>query len=115
MLYFVIRYHAKIEMCEKSFKTALVPSSVENITLPNQNPETVFLNFQRFLETDSASLCSLPGRYDNPIPTRFLAPIDCCKIPAQVGESKFRMEERIRIPFCLVSRMGKRQLAELGQ
>jgi hypothetical protein len=30
----------------------------------------------------SASLCSLAGRYDNPIPTRFLAPIDCLKIPA---------------------------------
>jgi hypothetical protein len=31
---------------------------------------------------NSASLCSLAGRYDNPIPTRFLAPIDCLKIPA---------------------------------
>jgi hypothetical protein len=32
---------------------------------------------------NSASLCSLAGRYDNPIPTRFLAPIDCSKILAQ--------------------------------
>ncbi len=32
----------------------------------------------------SASLCSLAGRYANPIPTRFLAPIDCLKIPALV-------------------------------
>jgi hypothetical protein len=32
---------------------------------------------------DSARLCSLAGRYDNPIPTRFPAPIDCSKIPAQ--------------------------------
>ncbi len=32
---------------------------------------------------DFASLCSLAGRYDNPIPTQFLAPIDCYKIPAQ--------------------------------
>ncbi len=31
---------------------------------------------------NSASLCSLAGRYDNPIPLRFLAPIDCLKIPA---------------------------------
>jgi hypothetical protein len=31
---------------------------------------------------NSASLCSLAGQYDNPIPTRFLAPIDCLKIPA---------------------------------
>jgi hypothetical protein len=30
-----------------------------------------------------ASLCLLVGRYDNPIPSRFLAPIDCSKIPAQ--------------------------------
>jgi hypothetical protein len=29
------------------------------------------------------SLCSLAGRYDNPIPTRSLAPIDCLKIPVQ--------------------------------
>jgi hypothetical protein len=36
----------------------------------------------RYHGIDSASLCSLAGRYDNPIPTRFLAPIDCLKIPA---------------------------------
>ncbi len=34
--------------------------------------------------TNSARLCSLVGRYDSPIPTRFLAPIDCLKIPALV-------------------------------
>ncbi len=33
-------------------------------------------------EIDSKE-CSLAGRYDNPIPPRFLAPIDCIKIPAQ--------------------------------
>jgi len=42
-----------------------------------------------------ASLCSLAGRYDNPIPTRFLAHIDCFKIPALVKErqeaSKFEL------------------------
>ncbi len=31
---------------------------------------------------NSASLCSLAGRYDKPIPPRFLAPIDILKIPA---------------------------------
>ncbi len=36
---------------------------------------------------NSASLCSLAGRYDNPIPTQFLAPIDCLKIPAQSAYS----------------------------
>ncbi len=29
-----------------------------------------------------AVLYSLAGRYDNPIPTQFLAPVDCLKIPA---------------------------------
>jgi hypothetical protein len=33
---------------------------------------------------NSTSLCSLAGLYNNPIPTRFLAPIDCLKIPAQI-------------------------------
>ncbi len=31
---------------------------------------------------DSASLCSLAGRYNKPIPIRFLAPIDFLKIPS---------------------------------
>ncbi len=37
-----------------------------------------------FQGMDYASLCSLAGRYDNPIPRRFLAPIDFLKIPALV-------------------------------
>jgi hypothetical protein len=36
----------------------------------------------RFQGINSTSLCSLAGRYDNPIPTRFLASIDCLTIPA---------------------------------
>jgi hypothetical protein len=36
----------------------------------------------RFYGTKSAWLFSLAGPYDNPIPTRFLGPIDCLKIPA---------------------------------
>ncbi len=32
------------------------------------------------LGIDSASLCSLAGRYNNLILTRFLTPIDCSKI-----------------------------------
>jgi hypothetical protein len=31
---------------------------------------------------NSATLCSLAGRYENPIPPRCLAPIDFLKIPA---------------------------------
>ncbi len=33
---------------------------------------------------NSASLYSLAGRYDNPIPPRFLAPIDFLKIPGYI-------------------------------
>ncbi len=47
--------------------------------------EPKFLTFKgpknRF--QDSARLCSLAGRYDNPLTTRFLDIIDCLKIPAQ--------------------------------
>jgi hypothetical protein len=37
----------------------------------------------RFQGTNSARLGSLAGQSDNPIPARFLAPIDCLKITAQ--------------------------------
>jgi hypothetical protein len=37
---------------------------------------------------NSASLCSLAGRYDNPIPPWFLAPIDFLKIPALTGKEE---------------------------
>ena len=40
----------------------------------------------QFQGIDSASLCSLAGQYDNPLPPRFLAPIDSLKIPALVGQ-----------------------------
>ncbi len=55
-------------------------------TLPYTEPE--FLNFNGAQESIPRkqfrqAVCSLAGRYDNPIPTRFLAPIDCLKIPAQ--------------------------------
>ncbi len=36
-----------------------------------------------FQGMNSASLCSLAGRYKNPIPPQCLAPIDFLKIPAQ--------------------------------
>jgi hypothetical protein len=37
----------------------------------------------RFQGINTNILCSLAGQYDYPIPTRFLAPIDCLKIQAQ--------------------------------
>jgi hypothetical protein len=50
---------------------------------------------------NSASLCSLAGRYDNPFPTRFLAPIDCLKILALV----------IRVDGWLLAKLVARLLA----
>ncbi len=38
----------------------------------------------RFQGTNSARLWSLTGRYDKLIPARFLAPINCFKIPSQM-------------------------------
>jgi hypothetical protein len=40
--------------------------------------------WNQFQGMNSASLCSQAGRYDDPIPPWFLAPIDCLKIPAPV-------------------------------
>jgi hypothetical protein len=49
--------------------------------------EPVFLNVYGAPESiqgmNSASLFSLAGRYDNPLPPRFLAPIASLKIPAR--------------------------------
>jgi hypothetical protein len=38
---------------------------------------------------NSASLWSLAGRYDNPIPPRYLAPIDFLKIPALARQGSY--------------------------
>ncbi len=54
---------------------------------------------KRFPWIDSASLCSLAGRYDNPIPARFLASIDCSRIPAQ-GCAKCACTQVCRIYFA---------------
>ncbi len=43
----------------------------------------------------SAKICSLVGQYDNPIPTRFLAPIGCYKIPALGSFSKEKDKTRV--------------------
>jgi hypothetical protein len=43
-----------------------------------------------FQGMNSASLCSLVSRYENPIPPRFQVPIDCLKIPALGEGAKMR-------------------------
>jgi hypothetical protein len=48
---------------------------------------------------NSASLCSLADGYDNPIPARFLAPIDFLKIPAILGPHVVE-EEDVGSPGC---------------
>jgi hypothetical protein len=50
--------------------------------------QAVFLNFygaQKSIPRNRC-LCSVTGRYENPIPIWFLAPVDCSKIPAQLTE-----------------------------
>ncbi len=47
-----------------------------------------------FQGMNSASLCSMAGRYENPIPPRCLAPIDFLKIPAQNDLPKFTNTQR---------------------
>ncbi len=42
----------------------------------------------QFQGIDSASLNSMAGRYDNPIPTLFQPPIDCSKIQALKSMTK---------------------------
>jgi hypothetical protein len=50
-----------------------------------------------FQRMNFASLCSQAGRYDNPVPTRFLASIDCLKIPALIH--LFNWEVKDDLPF----------------
>jgi hypothetical protein len=51
----------------------------------DNKPSPVFLNVYGAQESiprhEFRQSFFLAGRYDNPIPTRFLAPIDCLKIP----------------------------------
>jgi hypothetical protein len=50
----------------------------------------------RFQGINSTSLCSLAGRYDNPVPSRFLAPIECLIIPTlSTGKAILRQSTRV--------------------
>ncbi len=49
---------------------------------------------------NSASLCSLAGRYGNPIPSRFLVPIDCLKISDQDSGSAIGLKRKCLL-LCL--------------
>jgi hypothetical protein len=54
-----------------------------------------------YVQESTASLCSMAGRYDNPIPIRFLAPTDCSKIPS-IGQ--FYSDDDILL-WCLYSQL----------
>ncbi len=64
----------------------------------------------RFQGMNSASLCSLAGRYDNPIPTRCLDPIDFLKIPAlywvrrYAGSIDCILLYNVHCTYCIVQR-----------
>ncbi len=51
-----------------------------------------------FQGMNSTSLCSLAGRYENPIPPRCPAPIDFLKIPAQVSRTMNKPESVATLP-----------------
>jgi hypothetical protein len=51
----------------------------------------------RFPGTNSTRLCSLAGQYDNPIPTWFLAPKDCLKIPTLDRQLATAFQPRFRL------------------
>jgi hypothetical protein len=79
--------------------------------------EPVLLNVYgapALIPRNSASLCSLAGRYENPIPPRCLAPIDFLKIPAQVAGPtpiRYTREDWIRMRSSLVFRAPDCQCA----
>ncbi len=52
----------------------------------------------RFQGNYSASQCSLAGQYDNPTPTRFLAPIDLKKNSSTIREKLNRINSYVVFP-----------------
>ncbi len=87
----------------------LRPSPASITSISNHVPEPIFLNVYGapnwYQGMNSASLCSLAGRYDNPIPPRFLAPIDFLKISALVTKHFFFASVTLR-PLKHCSKLG---------
>jgi hypothetical protein len=74
----------------------LSPETQESIPSLFVVPTRQSLYFKTFMEPrnrfqgmNSASLCSLAGRYDNPIPTRFLAPTDTYRLAESIPRNLF--------------------------
>ncbi len=66
----------------------------------------------RFQGMNSASLCSLAGRYDNPLPPRFLAPIDSLKISALAGRYGYKKR---RISYRFSNPLKKQNLTNTSK
>jgi hypothetical protein len=88
VIYYVIKGDYLIQTtCNTATKVEKTPTTFKTnfafLLAPSLVTEPVFLNVygapELILKMNSASLA---GRYDNPIPPRFLAPIDFLKIPA---------------------------------
>jgi hypothetical protein len=62
--------------------------TTNRVIVPARQAENRFLGSIKGLQ-----IRALTGRYDNPIPTRFLAPIDCLKITEQDRRWSFYMYE----------------------
>ncbi len=66
-----------------------------------------------FQGINSSSLWSPAGRYHNPVPTQFLAPIDCLKIPAQVSLPRNGSERNSDSSFYICSTEWNSELFSL--
>jgi hypothetical protein len=56
-----------------------------------------FIPWNRFPGPINVLKYGVAGRYNNPIHTRFQAPIDCLKIPAQICEAECKIAARPRL------------------
>ncbi len=79
-----IQYHHLTRYREQPLSSSLLHifSCLFLASLPEPVLKTFMEPRNRSQGMNSVSLCSLAGRYDNPIPPRFQAPVDSWKIPA---------------------------------
>ncbi len=80
--------------------------------------EPEFLTFKepknRLQGISSASLCGLAGQYDNPIPTRFLAPVDCLKIPALIPKGLMKITRTSRLSMVSWRNAGLKRWPQIS-
>jgi hypothetical protein len=86
-----VKYTVYVSMCGFVSVVGYIVFAYQNFVFHRVTSARIFKPRNRFQGINSASLCSLAGQYENPIPTRFVAPIECIKIPAQWYESNQRI------------------------